>query len=85
MKLSLINDLPLFSTPDDADGFEEAARTQIEAVCPQFPATTTYVGFEELVRTWTWETCNAPRCTTRCGRCAGLPHVPVVPPSAAPH
>lgn len=52
MKLSLINDLPLFSTPDDADGFEEAARTQIEAACPQFPATTTYVGFEELVRTW---------------------------------
>ncbi len=52
MKLCLINDLPLFSTSDDADDFDEAIRTRIEAICPPFPAATTYVGFEELVRTW---------------------------------
>lgn len=52
MKLSLVNDLSLFSIPDDPGGFEAAIRTQIEADCSRFPATTTYVGFEELIRTW---------------------------------
>ncbi|MGH3885196.1 MAG: hypothetical protein ACRDSZ_01285 [Pseudonocardiaceae bacterium] len=42
----------MFSTPHDADGFDEAVRTHIEVLRPRFPATTTYVGFEELVRTW---------------------------------
>src|SRR5215813_5241375 len=52
MNLILINDLPLFSAPDDADGFEKAVRTQTEAVSAQFPASTAYVGFEELVDAW---------------------------------
>jgi hypothetical protein len=52
MKLILINDLPLFSTPDDVDAFDKAVRTQTEAACAQFPAATTYVGFEELTGAW---------------------------------
>ena len=52
MKLILINDLPLFSAPDDADGFEKAVRTKTEAVCAQCPATTTYVAFDDLVGAW---------------------------------
>jgi hypothetical protein len=58
MKLILINDLPLFSPPDDADGFEKAVRTQTEVVCTQFPATTTYVAFEDLVGAWDAATCG---------------------------
>jgi hypothetical protein len=52
MKLCLINDLPLFSTPHDAGAFDDAIRTQIDTACSRFPAATTYVGFEELLRIW---------------------------------
>ena len=52
MKLVLINDLPLFSGPPDATGLSQVIRAHAEPLCQQLPATTTYVGFEELISTW---------------------------------
>jgi hypothetical protein len=52
MKLCLINDLPLFSTPHDAGAFDDAIRTQIDTACLRSPSAMTYVGFEELLRIW---------------------------------
>jgi hypothetical protein len=52
MTLKLINDLPLFSMPADAPGFDETVRVELEAAASRFPAETSLVGFEDLRRTW---------------------------------